>query len=282
METLGEFLNRPLVNRVALTQSFKEAPKEWSKLPAHYVDHLKSLWRDPKKLRLALTDVTPLSVVTTALSIPATLKLLEHQPKRRAQTVGGFIGNTLGGQLMQRTGLVGGLLGAIAGEALGRIVAAPLDRQRGPVAEAVSHAVASKLKPAANVAHKADDLLQRVQASLGEKTSSQDTKVAFSSQSPGYAAPNITGDGIAGQHPSLQDVPGQLGSRDSIADRGNSRPDSDTLQGLLRFLGAFQTQTNGSVSTGLLPSDLVGPDDAATSSAITNAPSPLVLQRVPS
>lgn len=155
--------NEPLLQREQLRRAFSAPPDALQALPGHYLRHLREVFSDPRKLRLALTDVTPLSLLTNALTIPATIKMLKMYPERRTETVMGAIGNILGGQLMQRTGIAGGILGGLGGEVLGRLLAQPLTHTRRRRAGAV----AERIQGLRDAGQKIDAVLEAAQNKIG-------------------------------------------------------------------------------------------------------------------
>jgi len=238
----------PLFHGDALRSAFKEPPDKFRELPEFYVNHLKTLFKDPKKLKLALTDVTPLTIIGLLTAAPAIAGLAAAMPHRRVQTLTGGLGNLLGGQLMQRTGITGGILGAVAGEALGRAVGSPFDRRQPPdVSDALSGALATQVGRARRVTGGLDDLLARTETKLGadETPSSLDnivlllkvSRVKRAMEHQGIREPNPTTHdaSIGGSNPRLLDVPGQYGDRRrSVPGYGKTRPDIDTLnQGIM-------------------------------------------------
>lgn len=239
LQFVAQKANAPLVNQSALRQAFAPQPATFKALPQFYLQHLKQVFSDPKKLRLALTDITPLSLVTNALSVPATLKLLKMYPHRKAETISGAIGNVLGGQVMQRTGIIGGLLGGLGGEALGRLVARPFagSRKQAP-------------NPLAERLQKIRDTGQKIDAILGAAQEKLSADTAFgpgAGGSDGMQAPlqSTTDASIGGPPPDLQDIPGQQGNRHSISNRGKTIGTGDTLLGeLIRLLGTGTVESH--------------------------------------
>jgi len=150
----------PLFNAKQLKSTFAEPPKDYKALPRFYIDHLKSLFSDPKKLKLALTDITPLTILGLAGAVPSIGAVSRLMPHRKVQTITGGIGNIIGGQLMQRTGLIGGTLGGLTGEALGRLIGSPFDKARVPDASTLA---ASMMAPRIQ---KAQGLEERIQSVL--------------------------------------------------------------------------------------------------------------------
>jgi len=118
------------------------------------------LFSDPKKLKLALTDITPLTILGLAGAVPSIGAVSRLMPHRKVQTITGGIGNIIGGQLMQRTGLIGGTLGGLTGEALGRLIGSPFDKARVPDASTLA---ASMMAPRIQ---KAQGLEERIQSVL--------------------------------------------------------------------------------------------------------------------
>jgi len=206
----------PLFNAKKLRATFAEPPKDFRELPRFYVEHLKSLFQDPKKLKLALTDITPLTLLGVAAAIPAVSAVSRLMPHRKVQTITGGIGNVLGGQLMQRTGLLGGTLGGLAGEAIGRIVGSPFDRAKVPD---VSTLAASMAAPRLI---KAQDIENKVMGVLGAKTAEEIQGIRV-------VNPTTSDASIGGANPRLADIPQQYGDNRTVSNRGKWRPDIDTL-----------------------------------------------------
>lgn len=227
--------NAPLVRRQALQKAFTEPPKEWRALPRYYIEHLKQVFSDPKKMMLALTDITPLSLLTTGLTIPATAKLLKRYPDRRTETAAGFLGNILGGQVMQRTGIFGGLLGSLGGEAIGRTLAMPFTRGAAPVRMTLSNQL-SRMRSAPQ---RIDQALGTVQQGLGvDKLGAESMFGPGGSDGVNQHNPETTESNIGGTIAELQEHPGQQQrSRDFIANRGKPIAFGDTLGEVIRLIG---------------------------------------------
>lgn len=238
--------NAPLVNRGALQQLFARPPKDLKQLPKFYKDHLVGLLKDKRKLRAAMTDVTPLSMVTNALTIPATLKLLKMYPHQRVATLAGAVGNVLGGQLMQRTGIIGGLLGGAGGEVLGRLLARPFSSAKRKLPGVLTERIQSVRAAQQHM----DDVLDAVQQKLGaDKRAAMEG--AGGADGMTEHNPTTTDASIGGTPPAIQPHPGEQG-RKSIAERGKAIGTGDNLLGeFIRLLGT------GTVSS-RRPGDVVG------------------------
>jgi len=238
LQFVAQKANAPLIHKTELRKAFRSPPKTIRELPKHYLNHLRDVLSDPRKLRLALTDITPLSLATNVLTLPATLKLLQMYPHRRAETLMGAVGNVLGGQIMQRTGIAGGVLGGLSGEALGRLLARPFTsgaRKRLP------SPITNRLQTLRDTGARIDDVLDAAQQKLGADTM----------HGPGGAEgmtqheQHVTEEHIGGSMPELQDIPGQQGNRKSISGRGNTIETGDTLVGnLIRLLGLGTVETH--------------------------------------
>lgn len=205
----------PLFRARELKETFKEPPKDFRKLPGFYVEHLKSLFKDPKKLKLALTDVTPLSLAGLASAGPALAMVAKLMPHRKVQTYLGGLGNILGGQLMQRTGIIGGSLGGLAGEAVGRMIGAPFDR--------------TKLRDAMDLATSMAQPRAMKAQMLEERAQGLVPKMGMEHQGIREPSPTVSDASIGGSNPRLADVPRQYGTADTVKNRGKWRPDIDTL-----------------------------------------------------
>lgn len=221
---LSQTATKPLLHGKALSKAFPETPKEYSKLPAFYLNHLRELFRDPKKLKLALTDITPLGLFGLATTIPAIHGLTKLMPHRKVQTITGGIGNLIGGQLMQRTGLIGSGLGGLVGEAVGRIVGSPFDRPAARPKDIM-------------------DLTGSMIDARGERAQAIENKVRgligkSAMEHQGIREPNPTthDESIGSTNPRLLDVPLEYGNIRSVKNRGKWRPDIDTLNEALLFL----------------------------------------------
>jgi len=232
----------PLFNAKQLKETFAEPPKSYKALPQFYFDHLKKVFSDPKKLKLALTDITPLTILGLAGAIPAVGAVSRMMPHRKVQTITGGIGNILGGQLMQRTGLIGGSLGGLAGEALGRVIGSPFDRARVPD---ISTLAASMAAPRI---HQAQNISEKMRDAIGV------AKTGFEHEGIREPNPTTHDESIGGSSPYLADIPQQYGNNRSVANRGKWRPDIDTL------VEAILVRPEGL-------NNLVGKDHAAGSSA---------------
>lgn len=258
---LGQ-LNRPLRNASALTKAFEAPPAQWSALPAYYMRHLKSVFSDPGKMRMAMTDVTPLSLLGMLTAGPSLVAALKLQPHRKAQAIAGAIGNMLGGQVMQRTGLLGGLLGSVAGEGLGRAAGATLFPSRKPT-NVLADVALNRIDKVRSVNQKIDDLLGGVQDKLG-----------FEIGVNGPRVPDITTteSDIGGAPQMLQTRPDEQYHQRNVADRGKTRPEDYSF---LRLLDALRTPEEKDPYQQWLQGMDVFPSqwdkDAPSSSGITGA-----------
>jgi hypothetical protein len=233
MRQAAEFANKPMLQREALQHVFAGPPKELSALPKYYMQHLRQVFASPRNLRLALTDLTPLGLLQTALTVPAAAHMLGAMPNRKLETMSGLAGNVLGGQLMQRTGLMGGLLGGLAGEVAGRAVAMPFSKRKSR--DALSETADNRIQKIRDTAQRLDDLLGSAQEKIGTIA----TNVGYGG-AEGMTQPNPTvmDAEFAGTSPRLQPIPGEQGSRQSIANRGKTIDGGDNLMGtLIRILG---------------------------------------------
>lgn len=259
----------PMFNARKLRETFAEPPTDYKSLPGFYLKHLRSVFKDPAKLKMALTDITPLTVMGLAGAVPAIRALTRLMPHRKIQTITGGLGNILGGQLMQRTGLIGGTLGGLAGEALGRIVGSPFDRSK---VHNISSLAASMASPRTQTAQVLED---RVRAVLAPK-------VGFEIQGIREPNPTTSDASIGSENPRLLDVPRQYGDHRTVANRGKYRPDIDTLiqaivvgTDLNSFVGkghaatpnasSFYGRMEGLHHDPLHPYDLGGPSSAGIS-----------------
>ena len=170
---LARLVNKPLLHGKELAKSFAEPPAAFKDLPAFYMQHLRSLFKDPKKLKLALTDITPLSALGLLTAVPSAMAANKLMPHRRMQNIAGMVGNILGGQVMQRTGLIGGLLGAVTGETLGRTIAMPFERNRSrapDISQALSDAASSQIGRVRRATGAMDNVMDRAQQKFSAET----------------------------------------------------------------------------------------------------------------
>lgn len=221
---LGQ-LNRPLFREKELTRAFEAPPADWGSLPAYYMRHIKSLLSNPAKLKLALGDVTPLSILGLATAGPSLYAALKLQPHKKMQAVAGAIGNLLGGQMMQRTGLTGGILGSFAGEGLGRAVGSLLTPASKPP-NVLADVASGRIDKLRSVNQKIDQILGGVQEKLGYEI---DDAIRVPDM-------NTTEANIGGAAQALQTRPDEYYHQRNVSNRGKTRPDDYSFMRLLNTL----------------------------------------------
>ena len=231
IQQMFDHLNRPLVRAKEMTKAFEPMPATWSALPAYYMRHLKSVLSNPDKLRLAMGDVTPMSILGLATAGPSMLGAIKAQPHKRLQAIAGALGNLLGGQVMQRTGFVGGLLGSFAGEGLGRALGAAVTPARHP-SNVLADVASGRIDKLRGVNQKIDDILGGVQDKIGFEIDNA------------IRVPDIqtTEANIGGTAPALQTRPEEQYHNRNVASRGKTRPDDYPF---LRMLSGLSEQVGG-------------------------------------